>query len=73
LLSYIQSYYEKEKLDILTIDGVRIQGDGRRYCLRKSGTEDIVKLCMEAKDQALFDKKLAEIRGLIIGYGGHEE
>lgn len=55
------------------VDGVRMDGNGFRFTIRKSWTEDIVKVAGEADNTELFEKERNKLRTIIIGFGGHEE
>lgn len=57
----------------LTIDGVRVEWPDRWFTVRKSGTEPIIKVGLEAKDQASYDNLWKEIRAFLIGLWAHEE
>ncbi|AKH32669.1 Phosphomannomutase/phosphoglucomutase [candidate division SR1 bacterium Aalborg_AAW-1] len=55
------------------VDGVRIDGDGFWFTVRKSGTEDIVKVAGEATDTAQFEKEWTKLKQIILEYGAHEK
>jgi phosphomannomutase len=55
------------------VDGVRMDGDHFWFTIRKSGTEDIVKVAGEADTKEEFDREWNKLRQLIIAFGGHEE
>lgn len=56
-----------------TIDGVRIKWPGRWFTIRKSGTEDIVKVAGEANTREEFEAEYNKLKQIIVDYGGHEE
>lgn len=47
---------------IITIDGVRIEAPDWWFCVRKSGTEPMLKVAIEGKDRQTYDQVLAELR-----------
>ncbi len=55
------------------VDGVRIDGEWFWFTVRKSGTEDIVKVAGEADNREQFDTEREKLKKLIVEYGGHEE
>lgn len=55
------------------VDGVRMDGEGFWFTIRKSGTEDIVKVAGEANTREEFDREYKKLREIIVGFGGHEE
>lgn len=55
------------------VDGVRMDGDGFWFTIRKSGTEDIVKVAGEASSKEQFDIERSKLKNLILAYGAHEE
>jgi len=71
LISHIQEYYSPYPQH--TIDGVRIEWPGWRFTVRKSGTEDIVKVAWEADTKEEFEAEYKKLRDIIIKYGGYEE
>jgi phosphomannomutase len=48
--------------DVITIDGVRVEGPDWWFCVRKSWTEPLIKVALEGKNQAQYDSLLAELR-----------
>ncbi len=71
LIAHIQEYYSSYPQH--TIDGVRIEWPGRWFTVRKSGTEDIVKVAGEANTREEFETEYHKLRKIIIAFGGHEE
>jgi phosphomannomutase len=58
-----QQKYQDGKVDL--IDGVGVEYSDWRFNLRKSNTEPLIRLNVEAKSQALVDEKVKELLGLI--------
>lgn len=58
---------------IITVDGIRIQLPYGRFCVRKSGTEPIIKVALEADSVENFDILIGEIRNNLKELGCHEE
>ena len=55
------------------VDGVRMDGDGFWFTVRKSGTEDIVKVAGEANTTEQFEREWKKLKQIILEYGAHEE
>lgn len=55
--------------EMSTLDGVSIEYPDWRFNLRMSNNEPVLRLNLEAKTPAERDARLAEVRGLIEGYG----
>lgn len=55
------------------VDGVRMDGADFWFTVRKSGTEDIVKVAGEANTKEDFDREWNKLKKIIVEYGGHEE
>jgi phosphomannomutase len=55
------------------VDGVRMDGVDFRFTVRKSGTEDIVKVAGEANTKEDFDREWTKLKKIITDFGGHEE
>lgn len=68
--SILNSYADYE---CITIDGVRVEMEYAWFCIRKSGTEPIIKLTLEADSQEVFDSLLWELRDKLKELGCHEE
>ncbi|MBP6921588.1 hypothetical protein KBB89_03535, partial [Candidatus Gracilibacteria bacterium] len=47
---------------IITIDGVRVEAPDWWFCVRKSGTEPMLKVAIEGKNQDTYDTILGELR-----------
>lgn len=63
----ITSYYKQSANDIDYLDGVSITFENWRLNLRKSNTEPLIRLNLESKkDRYLIDRKLDEIKKLLI-------
>lgn len=58
---------------IITIDGVRVEAPDWWFCVRKSGTEPMLKVALEGKDQAIYDALLAELRTFFRENGATEK
>jgi phosphomannomutase len=63
VLQKISKKYQDGKVD--HIDGVSVEYDDWRFNLRKSNTEPVIRLNVEAKTQKLVDQKTKEILQLI--------
>ena len=55
------------------VDGVRMDGADFWFTVRKSGTEDIVKVAGEANTKEDFDREWNKLKKIITDFGGHEE
>lgn len=65
-LNKVRNVYKGHGLPIDELDGVAIDNDRQwRFSLRKSNTEPLVRLNVEAKSQELVDKIRQEVEGLI--------
>lgn len=71
LIEHIKQHYQDYPQH--TIDGVRIEWTGRWFTIRKSGTEDIVKVAWEANTTKEFETEYNKLKQIIVDYGGHEE
>lgn len=58
---------------IITIDGVRVEAPDWWFCVRKSGTEPMLKVALEGKDQATYDALIAELRTFFRENGATEK
>jgi phosphomannomutase len=57
----------------ITIDGVRVEASNFWFTVRKSNTEPILKLSIEAKNREIFDVLLAEMRDFFNQYDATEK
>lgn len=71
LIDIIQKKYNQYPQK--TIDWVRIEWPGWWFTIRKSWTEDIIKVAWEADTKEEFEKEYNTIKKIIIEFGGHEE
>ncbi len=46
----------------ITLDGIRIEAPGFWFCIRKSNTEPLLKVALEARTKGEYDSLLAELR-----------
>lgn len=70
----IAALTEKYKnLKQITIDGIRIEAPEWWFCVRKSNTEPLLKLALEASNRALYDEILSEMRIFFQSYGAVEK
>ncbi len=46
----------------ITIDGIRIEAPEWWFCVRKSGTEPLLKIAIEGKNREIYERILAELR-----------
>lgn len=65
LMDRVRMLADDEYADVQTRDGVRINTDDGWLLVRASGTEPLVRLTAEARDEADADALFAEARGLI--------
>ena len=70
-LKKIKEFYQLKGYKIDELDGIAVE-DGRnwRFSLRKSNTEPLIRLNVEAKSQDIVDNKVSEILKLIKNHGG---
>ncbi len=71
LIQHIDDSYPELKKNY--VDGVRMEGDRFWFTIRKSGTEDIVKVVGEASDKELFEQERKKLKQIILDYWAHEE
>jgi phosphomannomutase len=57
----------------ITIDGVRVEAPDFWLTVRKSNTEPILKLSIEAKDRDLFNTILVDLRKFFQEFGATEK
>lgn len=57
----------------ITIDGIRIEAPEWWFCVRKSGTEPMLKVAIEGKDRTTYDSILADIRSFFEAFGATEK
>ncbi len=67
VLQKIESYYQKEGGKIEHIDGISVSFDTWRFNLRKSNTQALIRLNLEAKDRKTVVDKFKEVEKLIGG------
>jgi len=65
VINYYRSLYN-EKLKIITVDGVKIIGEGFWVLIRKSGTEPIIRILAESKNEDEAKVLMDEARKLIL-------
>jgi len=66
----IEEKYLSNAKSVDRTDGVSLEFDNWRFNLRASNTEPVIRLNVESRaDQALLDKKTAELRELLAGMG----
>ncbi len=66
VLEKVEAHYKEAGLPIDKLDGVAVDSDRDwRFSLRKSNTEPVVRLNVEAKSQNLVDEKVKEVENLI--------
>ncbi len=66
-LSAVEEKYKDGSKNYL--DGITIRYPNWWFNLRPSGTEDLLRLVMEAKSKSLFDEKREEIIGFLVSKG----
>ena len=52
-------YAEHEQI---TLDGIRIEAPDYWFCVRKSNTEPLLKVALEAKDKNMYENIIGELR-----------
>ena len=57
----------------ITIDGIRIESDDWWFCVRKSGTEPLLKVALEGKNQIIYDDLLRGLRDFFAAEGAIEK
>ncbi len=57
----------------ITIDGIRIEAPEWWFCVRKSGTEPMLKVAIEGKDRTTYDAILSELRAFFTQQGATEK
>ena len=57
----------------ITIDGIRIEAPEWWFCVRKSGTEPMLKVAIEGKDRTTYDALLNELRVFFAEQGATEK
>lgn len=65
-----QKYQTYEQI---TIDGIRIETPEWWFCVRKSGTEPMLKVAIEGKDRAVYDTILNDLRNFFTQQGATEK
>lgn len=66
VLEKVKKHFEDKGLPIDNLDGVAVdQGREWRFSLRKSNTEPVVRLNVEANNQKLVDEKVKEVEDLL--------
>jgi phosphomannomutase/phosphoglucomutase len=70
----IETLKEKYKqYEQITIDGIRIEAPEWWFCVRKSGTEPMLKVAIEGKDRNTYDAILSELRTFFKEFGATEK
>ena len=65
VLKILEKKYKKNAKDISHLDGIRIEFEDWWFNVRKSNTEPVIRLNLEAKTEELMKEKTEEISGLI--------
>lgn len=60
------SRFEKIAQKVSDLDGIKVEFADYWFNLRASNTEDLVRLTIESQDPILLDKKIEELRGLVL-------
>ncbi|MEK9170610.1 MAG: hypothetical protein AAB674_03110 [Patescibacteria group bacterium] len=66
VLNKIEKIYKNQGAKISKLDGLTMEFSDYWFNLRPSNTEDLLRLNMESVSQEILDKKLEEIKGLIL-------
>ncbi len=70
----IDAIKEKYKAyEQITLDGIRIEAPDYWFCVRKSNTEPLLKVALEAKDRAMYNTIIGELREFFTSYGAVEK
>ncbi len=70
----IEAIKEKYKAyDQITLDGIRIEAPDYWFCVRKSNTEPLLKVALEAKDRTMYDTIIGELSEFFTSYGAIEK
>ncbi len=64
IMDKIKRYYQKAKISAL--DGITVEFPDWWFNIRPSNTEPLVRLVLEAKNQELYNKKLFELKKLLL-------
>ena len=70
-IEVIKEKYKEYKQ--ITIDGIRIEAPDWWFCVRKSGTEPMLKVAIEGKDRSIYDSVLKELRDFFSTFGATEK
>ncbi|MCB9806885.1 hypothetical protein H6768_03245 [Candidatus Peribacteria bacterium] len=57
----------------ITIDGIRIESPDWWFCVRKSGTEPMLKVAIEARNREIYDTILSDLRVFFSDNGAQEK
>ena len=68
ILEKIEKRYRKEK--ITKLDGLTVEAKNFHFNIRKSNTEPLIRLNMEAKSREILEQKKKEFNDFIISLGG---
>lgn len=71
LIEALKTKYSQHTL--ITIDGIRVEAPDWWFCVRKSGTEPMLKVALEGKEQTTYDTILAELRTFFRENGATEK
>ena len=61
-MEVIKQELEKESEEVITIDGIRVNGKDYWYIIRPSGTEDLIRLVVESKEKEKTEKLANELK-----------
>jgi len=65
VIKSIESKYRRDANTFSDLDGIRLEFDDWWFNLRKSNTEPIIRLRVEAKTKELLDEKVVQIESMI--------
>ena len=71
IIESIKKHYSE--YEQITIDGVRVEAPDFWFTVRKSNTEPLLKLSIEAKNREIYDTILKTMRLFFIDYGAVEK
>lgn len=71
IIETIKEHYKH--YEQITLDGVRVEAPDFWFTVRKSNTEPILKLSLEAKNRDIYASVLEEIRSFITQFGAVEK
>jgi phosphomannomutase len=65
VITRIEQTFSPNSISVSHLDGVKIEHADWWLSVRKSNTEPLLRLCVEANSKELMEQKVAEVRRLI--------